>query len=207
MTADRSQSGYWDMRYQLGETHWDIGSVSPPLKIYFEQLTNKQISILIPGCGNGYEASWLLQNGFRDVTILDISPLLTQKLKIKFEKESENGLKIVTCDFFRHHGNYDLIIEQTFFCALDPHLRDEYVKKMDALLKPGGKLAGVLFNRSFAGGPPFGGSKQEYEQLFSRCFTIQTLSVCMNSIKPREGTELFFIVQKDNTATSGDVKK
>ena len=207
MTADRSQSGYWDMRYQLGETHWDIGAVSTPLKTYFEQLNKKNISILIPGCGNAYEASWLLKNGFSNITILDISPLLTEKLKKSFAGETDKATHIVTGDFFRHSGQYELIVEQTFFCALDPDLRGEYVKKMHSLLMPGGKLAGVLFNRSFAGGPPYGGSKQEYEQLFSPYFTIRTLSICTNSIKPREGTELFFILQKESAEVSIQLKK
>ena len=39
---------YWEERYATGETAWDMGIVSPPLKAYFDQLTNKDLSILIP---------------------------------------------------------------------------------------------------------------------------------------------------------------
>lgn len=54
---------YWNTRYQTNDIGWDIGSVSPPIKAYIDQLTNKQLRILIPGCGNTYEAEYLLQQG------------------------------------------------------------------------------------------------------------------------------------------------
>jgi len=88
-------------------------------------------------------------------------------------------------------------VEQTFFCALDPSLRKDYVAKMVELLKPGGKLVGLLFDRQFEeAGPPFGGSKAEYEELFSGKLQISTLAPCYNSIGPRAGTELFLIAVK-----------
>jgi hypothetical protein len=45
------------------ETGWDLGQVSPPLKAYIDQLTDKNLRILIPGCGNSYEAEYLLEKG------------------------------------------------------------------------------------------------------------------------------------------------
>lgn len=62
---------------------------------------------------------------------------------------------------------------------------------MYQLLKPGGKLVGVLFNRSFEGGPPFGGSKSEYLSLFQNQFTVTSMEECYNSIAPRKNAELF----------------
>jgi len=189
---DRS---YWDQRWREGDTAWDIGGVSPPLQHYFEQLPDKTISILIPGCGNAYEAAWLLDNGFTGITLLDISPQATQRLREKF---AGTPIKVLTADFFRHTGQYDLIIEQTFLCALDPSQRPAYVEKAHNLLRPGGKLAGLLFDRDFAAGPPYGDRKAEYQQLLEKKFTIKTLAPCYNSIKPRTGTELFFIAVRND---------
>jgi SAM-dependent methyltransferase len=182
--------------YDTHQTNWDIGDVSTPLKEYIDQLTRKDLAILIPGCGNSYEAEYLLQQGFTNITVVDISPLLTEKLAEKFKEYTPHPLTIITSDFFDLEGQYDLILEQTFFCALPPSRRNDYVHKMHGLLKPGGKLAGVLFNRSFAGGPPFGGSTEEYKPLFEQLFTLETLAPCYNSIKPRMGSEVFLLTQK-----------
>ena len=48
---------YWENRYQQKETGWDIGKISTPLKEYFDQITNKNQHILIPGCGRAYEVA------------------------------------------------------------------------------------------------------------------------------------------------------
>jgi SAM-dependent methyltransferase len=193
---NRLDKNYWDTRYQRQETGWDVGAVSIPLKAYIDQLSDKNISILIPGCGNAYEAEYLLAAGFTNVTLIDISPSLVETLKEKFTASEQQKILIICADFFELDSTYDLVLEQTFFCALDPALRAAYAEKMYALLKPGGKVVGVLFDRGFEGGPPFGGSKMEYERLFAKRFTIKKMEACYNSIGPRSGSELFIILEK-----------
>jgi SAM-dependent methyltransferase len=185
---------YWDSLYQNHDTGWDIGYPSPALQAYIDQLTEKNKSILIPGCGNSYEAEYLLRNGFTDVTLVDISPSLTATLESKFAHYLGRQLKIITGDFFDLGGHYDLIFEQTFLSALHPSLRIDYINKMHELLKPAGKLVGMLFSCPFEGGPPFGGSKDEYEKLFKEKFKIKLLEPCYNSIERRKGSEVFFII-------------
>lgn len=182
---------YWNDRYQRNDTGWDIGYASPPLTSYIDQLTKKSVRILIPGCGNGYEAEYLLKAGFSNVTVIDIAPDLTSALKKRLKDWDGKELRILTGDFFELSDQFDLIFEQTFFCALDPSLRKNYVLKIVELLSPGGKLIGVLFNHNFEGGPPFGGSLQEYELLFTPHFKRIQMTPCYNSIKPRQGGELF----------------
>ncbi|HET9056772.1 MAG TPA: methyltransferase domain-containing protein [Chitinophagaceae bacterium] len=189
-------SAYWNNRFDTNNTPWDIGYVSTPIKDYIDQLKDKNISILIPGCGNSYEAEYLLKQGFNNITLIDISPILTKRLAEKFNNVSKKKLNIITGDFFNLKGQFDLIIEQTFFCALNPNQRKDYVNKMYALLKPGKKLVGVLFNRHFEGGPPFGGSTEEYEKLFAEKFVISKMELCYNSISPRKGNEVFVVFVK-----------
>ncbi len=188
-------SSYWENRYNTNDFSWDLGAVSSPLKEYFDQLKNKELSILIPGAGNGYEAEYLHLQGFKNVFVLDFA---AEPLKnIKERTPSFNKDRLIRQDFFEHTGQYDLIIEQTFFCAIDPSLRKRYVLHMLHLLKPGGKLAGVLFNDELnTDKPPFGGFAEEYEQLFFSAFHKIYFGPCYNSIKPRAGRELFMLLQK-----------
>ena len=186
---------YWDNQYQANATGWDLGQVSPPIKTYINTIENKDAKILIPGCGNTYEAEYLLQQGFKNITVIDIAPTLVESLKQKFA--NNNNITIVLGDFFDHQGNYDFIIEQTFFCALPPTMRQKYVWKMHQLLTNYGKLIGLLFNREFEVSPPFGGSLNEYEQLFTKAFIFNSISLAGNSIPSRANTELFIEFQKN----------
>jgi methyl halide transferase len=187
---------YWDTRYQSQQTNWDLGQPSPPLRAYIDQLTEKNLRILIPGGGNSYEAVYLLEAGFAEVSVVDVSAVVVESLQQRYQV---HGLSAIHQDFFDHEGSYDLILEQTFFCALDPSLRPAYVQKMNELLTTNGKLVGLLFNRSFEGGPPFGGSEAEYRALFAPYFEIKKMETAINSIAPRAGSELFFSCQKKQT--------
>lgn len=185
---------FWQNRYKTGETGWDLGSVSPPIKSYIDQLKDKELHILIPGCGRGYEALYLAEAGFRNITVADIAAEPLQEIK---QQPFGEHIKTLQTNFFEIHATFDLILEQTFFCALAPKLRLDYVKKSADLLRNKGKIAGLLFDFPLTEeGPPFGGSREEYENLFSPLFSIKTMDSCYNSVKPRAGRELFFIFEK-----------
>lgn len=182
---------FWSQRYDKKQTGWDIGEVSRPLKEYIDQLEDKNLKILIPGAGNSYEAEYLFRNGFKNVHVIDISKKPLQNLKNRVADFPEE--KIIEGDFFKLEEKFDLILEQTFFCAIPVTKRAEYAHHAAEILKPGGKIVGLLFKFSLTDdGPPFGGSKEEYLQYFSPYFEIVTLEESYNSIKPRQGNELFF---------------
>lgn len=187
---------YWSKRYIENLIGWDIGEPSTPIKEYIDQLPNKNIAILIPGCGNAYEAAYLLQKGFTNITLVDISDHLVKTLKEKFADYLNKEIKILHADFFSlKEMKFDLIIEQTFFCAIHPTLRTSCVEQYSNLLNPNGKLVGLLFNKEFESNPPFGGTEIEYRNLFSKYFNIQKMELCYNSILPRKNSELFFIAE------------
>lgn len=186
---------YWEKRWENKQTGWDTGSITTPLKNYFDQLCNKNISILIPGCGNAYEAEYLFEQKFKNTYIIDIAPQALTSFSTRVPHFP--ALQLICDDFFNHKGQYDLIVEQTFFCALDPAQREAYIQKMHALLKPTGKLIGLLFNIPLnTEHPPFGGNKNEYEKQFSPYFNFKYFDLCYNSIKPRANNELFIVLEK-----------
>ena len=181
---------FWDLRYQNNEIGWDIGYISTPLKKYIDQLTDKNIKILIPGGGNSYEAEYLHNLGFKNVFVVDISPTALTNLKNRVPDFPKNHL--INIDFFKLNNSFDLILEQTFFCALTPKLRDNYVLKMNQLLRPNGKLVGLLFNIPLnKDRPPFGGTKKEYLSYFKNYFKIEIMELSYNSISERTNNEFF----------------
>lgn len=193
MTINTNKT-YWENRYKNNEIGWDTGSITTPLKEYIDQINNKELTILIPGAGNGYEFDYLITNGFKNVTVIDIAEQPIKNLQNRNPKYIDN---IIQTDFFNYTGTFDLILEQTFFCALNPKMRSKYVTKMYSLLNKNGKIAGLLFDFPLTEiGPPFGGSMKEYDALFTKKFTLKKLKKAYNSIKPRKDKELFFIFEK-----------
>jgi methyl halide transferase len=200
MADTEKTEAYWTNRYKDKSTGWDIGAPSRPLKVYIDQITDKRISILIPGAGNAYEAEYLYAEGFQNVFVMDISAIPLQNFKERnpdFPAE-----QVIEADFFEHAGQYDLILEQTFFCSFEPSKANRmlYGKHTAQLLKPTGKLVGVWFDIPLVEGNvdkrPFGGSKAAYLQYMEPCFDVITFETCYNSIKPRAGQELFGIFKK-----------
>ena len=181
---------FWTQRYATEQTGWDMGQASPPLTAFLQQWKNKEAQILIPGAGNAHEALWLHKQGFKNVHVLDVAQQPLQNLKLRCAGFPDAHLH--QADFFEFSGEFDLIIEQTFYCAINPQLRDSYVRKMHQLLKPNGQLFGVFFTFPLTeSGPPFGGSLAEYKTRFNDCFRILKLEPCYNSIVPRQGKEAF----------------
>ncbi|WP_292949221.1 SAM-dependent methyltransferase [Olleya sp. UBA1516] len=186
---------FWDNRYKSNDIGWDLGAVSPPLKAYFDQLTNLDLKILIPGGGNSYEAEYLFNKGFKNVYVVDLSQTALDNLKYRIPDFPSSNL--ILDNFFDLNITFDLIIEQTFFCAINPSLRADYAKKASEILNVNGKVAGLLFDAVLnTTHPPFGGSKTEYLGYFIPYFDIKIMDASYNSIKPRAGRELFFIIQK-----------
>lgn len=186
---------FWEQKYVNNNTGWDLGAVSPPLKQYFDQLEDKNIEILIPGAGNAYEAEYLHEQGFKNVHVIDWAQSALDGLLQRVPNFPKNHLHQV--DFFKYEGAFDLVVEQTFFCAITPDLRKKYVSKMASLLKPNGKIMGLLFNITLnTEHPPYGGCQNEYEELFKEQFSFHTMEIAHNSITPRQGNELFVIFEK-----------
>lgn len=181
---------YWDSRYKNEETGWDIGYANPAIVSYFESVADTNASILIPGCGNAYEGEALHKMGFENLTLLDYASQSKQNFLSRVPSFDPN--RFVVGDFFEHQGQYDYVVEQTFFCALDPTLRLQYTEHMSNLLKPEGTLVGLLFNIPlFDDHPPFGGKEEEYRSLFAERFKIAQMTKASQSIPARRENELF----------------
>jgi hypothetical protein len=188
-------SEYWNDRYVREDTPWDTGKPVPPLHRIISGLNQRDIRILIPGAGRGYEAILLRSMGFQNVYVCDWAEQALDALRQMDMDFPEDHL--LCGDFFALELQVDLILEHTFFCAIPRSMRIPYVQKAHQLLNSGGAIAGLLFSREFeAPGPPFGGSEEEYRSLFSPHFAIRELTPALDSIAPRLGSELQFRFEK-----------
>lgn len=185
---------YWTQRYDEGKTGWDIGYPSPQL-IAAAKKHPKEVRILIPGAGNAYEAEALWVMGYENIHVVDISKAPLDNLAKRVPGIPK--AQLIHSDFFALEGTFDVILEQTFYCALPPAKRDDYVQHMASLLPQGGILTGLLFDFPLTEqGPPFGGDRAEYEARFKNQFDIRILETAPLSIEPRQGKEFYFEMVK-----------
>lgn len=193
-------AAYWQTRYEAARTAWDAGGITPPLQTYFEQLiSGRQPRVLIPGAGHAYEAEYLHRAGFEHVFVADIAPAALAAAARRVPDFP--AAHLLEEDFFALMPTpepYDLIVEQTFFCALDPGLRPAYARQCANLLRLGGTLVGLLFEADFGPvtEPPFGGGREEYRAYFEPYFEFRYFETATNSIQPRAGRELFICLKK-----------
>ncbi|UOR03864.1 TPMT family class I SAM-dependent methyltransferase [Hymenobacter aerilatus] len=191
-------AAYWQGRYEAGQTGWDTGEITPPLREYFTQLPGPDARrILIPGAGRGYEAEYLYRHGYPNVWVADVAPDALAALQARVPDFPVEHLLLQ--DFFTLSPAepFDLLVEQTFFCALDPDQRPAYARQCAALLRPSGILVGLLFDTEFSQpGPPFGGSAAEYRTYFEPYFDFVHFAPAYNSLQPRQGRELFMCLRR-----------
>jgi SAM-dependent methyltransferase len=187
---------YWQGLWNEDRTKWDVGYPATPIAEFINTLEDKNIRILIPGAGNSYEAEYLYNKGFANVYVMDIASKPLENFKQRVQDFPVKHL--LNENFFEHCGKYDLVIEQTFFIAINPAMRGLYAEKMNELLVPGGHLTGLLIfsNEPVTDGPPYLDTIETYRSYFENIFDIRKFETASNSIKPRAGRELFIDMVK-----------
>lgn len=191
----------WNQRYLESNTPWDLAGPTPELvRLIGEKFFPPKSVALVPGGGRGHDAILLAQAGV-EVDLVDFAPLaLEQALALSAHAATkifvyrQDFFALPTLPYFR--GRYDFLFEYTFFCAIDPSRRAEYVKAVAQLLKTGGYLVGMFFPLvSDKEGPPFVVSQAEVEELFRPYFEIQ-IEKPRVSVKPRAEREFLGIFRR-----------
>ena len=188
----------WQRHYEENDLGWDLGQVAPPFVKLWQEEKLPLGKVLVPGCGRGHEVVFLAENGF-DVTAIDFSSGAVTYLKNALKKRNLEG-RILHQDFFSldesHEGVYDLVLEQTFFCAISPKQRRDYVLNVSRILKPGGILVGLFYHTDEQGGPPYNTTREDIEMHFSKKFKIQELDKTSLSAEQRKDKEWLGILKK-----------
>lgn len=168
-TLDCSQPDFWNSRYATGKTPWDFRGVPSALAAFLKR--SRPSTVLIPGCGPGYEVRAFHDAGW-EVLAIDFSPVAVEQAR-RFL--GDLGSAVVLGDFFRYDfgaRQFSIIYERTFLCALPPGLRKAYANRMAQLLQPKGLLAGTFLYGEGSDPPPFPIKKEEAEELFGEKFKL-----------------------------------
>ncbi|MEM9189779.1 MAG: methyltransferase domain-containing protein [Myxococcota bacterium] len=186
----------WEDAWREGRIGWDAGASAPALhRLVKDGSLPDKGRALVPGCGSGYDVLTLAEAGHPTVGV-DLAPVAAERFRTLRE---ERGLgasqaSVVVGDFFgwAPEARFDLIWDYTFFCAIPPELRADWVRKMDALLASGGELITLIFPvGDFLGpsDPPYRVSPELLQESLSPIFVAHTLERVEESHAGRLGHE------------------
>jgi ubiquinone/menaquinone biosynthesis C-methylase UbiE len=190
---------YWENRYQEGTTRWDLGRAAPPLQSFLNSTQAPPAGkIAVLGCGRGYDAMLFAEHGF-EVIGFDFAKSAIADATV-LAQTCGSSAKFMQRDIFElpaeFSDEFDYVLEHTCFCAIDPSQRSAYVKLVRDILRSQGEIIGLFWAHTRPGGPPFGTTTEEIQQLFAPDFNILSLELVTNSIPERQGDEYLGRFQK-----------
>jgi SAM-dependent methyltransferase len=189
---------YWENSYRSGRLPWDLGIPAPALTTWLATHPGDGQRAFNPGCGMGHDAVAMTAAGYA-VTANDFAASAAAATRLAADAAGLK-LEVLQADLFtltpENAGCYDLWVEHTCFCAIDPAMRKRYVEVAAALLKPAGCLFAVFFTHGESGGPPFDVQRAEIESLFSARFEIERLEPVTNSVPSRQGEETLAVFRR-----------
>jgi SAM-dependent methyltransferase len=145
------------------------------------------LSVLIPGCGSGYELQAFCEAGW-NATAIDFSPSAVVAAQQVVGPWREH---VVEADFFAYHPPHplDLVYERAFLCAMPRDMWPRAVQRWAQLLPAGALLLGYFFFDNNPKGPPFGADRERLAQLMSAHFDLEQDDPVEDSIPVFQGKE------------------
>lgn len=196
----------WDERYQAKDTPWEKGAPAPPLIEWLRKRGALEGEVLVPGCGYGHDVRAIAAASPRSTVVgIDIS---ATALKEALSYSSVGREVFQSANIFALPQSlqcrFDWVFEHTCFCAIQPEQRLDYVKMAVSALKPEGQLLAIFYLNPWdledeipeGGGPPFGVTKEELDNLFSPHFKLVDELKPETAFPGREGREIVRLLRK-----------
>ena len=184
---DSTQTQFWTRRWVAGKMPWDLGGVPAP----FIQFLNKNrpvTSVLIPGCGSGYEVQAFHAAGFQVTAIEFSEPAVERARKIL----GPLGDKVIHGNFFKYDfgaTRFGMVYERGFLCSFAPTKWPEYEERMARLILPGGTLTGLFVYGHEPEPPPYPLTDESASQLLGRRFRRLSDTPIQDSVPVYKGME------------------
>lgn len=189
--SDVNQEKFWSDIYRNEQPGWELGQENPALGAVLPQLKLSKSRVLVLGCGSGHDAAFFARHG-HIVTAVDFSPEAIHRARQKYG-HMEN-LKFIQSDAFAlpttMNGQFDVVFEHTFYCAISPERRNEVMALWKRMLHAQGHLLGIFFAMEKRRGPAFGGSEWEVRERLKKHFQFLFWTRWRLSLEKRRGSEL-----------------
>ncbi|SDD83488.1 methyltransferase domain-containing protein [Paraburkholderia lycopersici] len=195
-TRDPASPSFWDERFERGFTPWDQAGVQRAFEAF--AAAHPDAAVLIPGCGNAWEARWLAGHG-RTVRAIDFAPAAVASARAALGQYA--GV-VEEADFYAYTPPFapGWVFERAFLCALPKAQRASYAARMAELLAPGALLAGYFFIGETPKGPPFAIARDELDALLTPFFTLVDDEPVADSLPVFAGRERWLVWRRNDAA-------
>ena len=154
---------FWQERFATGSTPWNRGAPNPQLSQWIADGTLASgMSVIVPGCGHGWEVAALARAGMQAVGIDFAASALDHCRQVLASEGLSAQLVDADVLHWQPASPVDIVFEQTCLCALYPDFWQRYAAQMHQWLKPGGKLLALFLQalrpeaaHGFIDGPPY----------------------------------------------------
>jgi methyl halide transferase len=195
----------WEQRYRTGDTPWEKGGPAPPLLEWISRRGSLHGNILVPGCGSGHDVRAIAAVSLTAQVIgMDIAPSALDQAR-RFPQAGQETYQLANLFDLPAVliGRFEWVFEHTCFCAIDPRQRPDYVRAIMSALLPNGFLLAIFYLNPWdpgeapeGGGPPFGVTREELDQLFAAHFDLVE-ELCPSAAYPGcEGREVVRLLRK-----------
>lgn len=153
---------FWQSRFVEQSTPWDRGEAGPLLKGWLASDLIAGQTVLVPGCGSGWEVVACARAGLQTIGI-DYAPAAVARTRARLYDAALTA-EVVEADVlaWRPPQPVDAVYEQTCMCALHPDHWLRYAAQLHDWLKPGGRLFAMWMQKPRPGaaegrieGPPY----------------------------------------------------
>ncbi len=144
---------HWENIYQtkaLNEVSWYQPNPSTSIELIEDPAIEKQAKIIDIGGGDSFLGDKLLEKGYTDITVLDISEAAITRAKKRLGNNAEKVKWIISdVSKFEPLEQYDVWHDRAAFHFLtSTEDIDQYIRTINKGIKTGGKLIMGTFNES-----------------------------------------------------------
>lgn len=148
-----SKKEHWDNIYskkQMTEVSWYQKNPATSLKLIEQSKVGKNSKLIDVGGGDGYLVDFLLQKGYSDLSVLDISKNAIEKLKNRLGDKGKNvSFAVSDITEFKIEEKFDLWHDRAVFHFLNEKSQiEKYVELVSHSIKKGGHLILATFSEN-----------------------------------------------------------
>lgn len=188
-----SAADYWEAAYRERRDGWELGAASPPIARALAEMQARGRAVVF-GAGRGHEARAAAARGW-EVVGVDFAEAARAEAVRLTPPEFASRITWRVADIFAlaktDAEKFDLLIEHTSFCAIDPARRGEWMRVARAVLRPNATLLGLFYTHPREGGPPYGATHETVlAALEGAHLRVDRTEVPNDSVERRRGDEL-----------------